>query len=161
MVQLNKIAPVYLLLFFSCSQLPSTDQKTQEKKDSVSITENTHDLAPLSDSKDIMIENETYNLTITQYPPNQVFKDLAIIILKKSNQIVVSDSVSYKTFSDSLQKLNINSGVQMSVVYDFVRSNRLYFLATFNSQKANTTDTIHFALFYRTNKKGQLTYWTQ
>jgi len=150
----NKIIPIYFLLFLSCSQSTSTEQGKLNKKETAGKTKSNHDSLPF-----VRIENDIYNLSIVTDSLDHIHSNPTIITLKKSGEIVVSKSVSFSTFSDSLYFLKNDPGTQMSVQYDYVRSNRLYFLAKYKSQRVNISDTIMFAIFFRTDKKGRLDYW--
>lgn len=148
----SRIFPLYLLILLSCSHHESVS--TDKENDSANKVEIKSDFTNLPFSIYIPVENDSLHLTIAESSSTQTR-----ILLTKSNQPIVSKSISLTTFSEGLNTIKTDSTTKMSIQYNFIRSNRLYFLAKLYSQYNSKVDTIRFAIFFRTAKKGELTYW--
>ena len=81
------------------------------------------------------------------------------LTLKKGKTIILKSKIDNETFKDSLDGDFLNHSILKEVSFDFVRSNRLYFKSKFNVPDTGWMFENQFAIFYKTNKKGQINFW--
>jgi hypothetical protein len=174
-----------LLNFCKCGQPEHKDEDRIQNNSSKDVPEKKYspiDMDTIETEIKLSMYNELYNLKIKKYCLNdsaianklstpidraeRTKKVLNIshnysvqIILMKDNKVVISKQVDKEIFKDSLNSKFYSAGVLKTVQYDFVRTNRLYFKATITIPQTDQNDELQFAIFYQTNKIGQLDFW--
>ncbi len=132
--------------------------------------------------KELLLYNLPYKLTIKKYclndsaiikeiirkdvksnGPNKILEfshNYAVyILLTQGTKEIISRQVSKETFTDSLAIEFYRTAMLHDVKYEAVRTNRLYFTANLLGQLPGYSKEINFAIFYQTEKKGQLDFW--
>jgi hypothetical protein len=173
----------FLLILQGCNQTEKSrfdsdkdmhDSINLSSKNGTVITYWQPDFDTITKKQKIQIENIFYELTIKSYCLNDssisrksdydkskvVYHDYKteIILTIKSDTVLISN-VTKETFSDSLSGDFYKYTVLTDVEYAFVRSNRIYFKALLNVSGSDWVVESEFAIFFRTNKKGQINYW--
>jgi hypothetical protein len=107
----------------------------------------------------IKIENDKYDLVITKNSDyrGRIPSNFEIDLIKGNDTVLVS-FVDYYCLHDSIRE-KYSDFIINEVNYEFVRSNRIYFNATFADSQVKNKITADFAIFYRTKKKGQVDFW--
>jgi hypothetical protein len=179
----------FSFIFFSCGQ---TQQKeTPEKQDSLSQdvvkSEATIkkkywplDTDTLLSEKEILIDNESFNLKISRYCHNdsavvnegwsqignETQKELHIshnysnqITLTKGNKIIFDNHVSKDALKERLVGGHYKRLMLYDIQYEFAKENKLYFKATLVPRDTSWIEEINFTLFYQTEKAGQIDFW--
>lgn len=177
-------------IFFSCGQTQQKETKKEQDTLSQGIvkTEVTVkskyqplDMDTLVSEKEILIDNESFNLKIIKYCHNDsavvnevwlrdvsgvTHKEFDIshnystqIILAKNNEITFDKQISKDILKDHLiDQGYFRKEMLYDIQYDFVKANRLYFKATLVAFNTNWIEEIEFALFYQTEKAGQIDF---
>ncbi|XLS27925.1 DUF4738 domain-containing protein [Flavobacteriaceae bacterium M23B6Z8] len=127
--------------------------------------------------QEVQIGNEIHRLELKTYSLNDssivrindlnkpiIYKDIyhdkvTEITLKKGNDVILKSQVKKATFKDSLDGDFLKYSVLRSVEFDFIRSNRLYFKADIDVPDTDWAIGADFAIFYQTEKKGEIDYW--
>ena len=174
-----------LLNFYACRQPERNDETTTENSQSKDITEKiylTNDLDTNETVSKLSMYNEKYSLRIKRYCLNDsaVINEVVMlndsilgrkrvlnishnyatqIILTKDNKLVIAKEINKEIFKDSLNSQFYIAGILSNVQYDFVRTNRLYFSATISIPQTDQNEDLQFAVFYQTDKIGQLDFW--
>lgn len=135
------------------------------------------DFDTIRNKQEVKIGNEIHQLELKTYALNDssivrindlnkpiIYKDIyhdyvTEIILKKENDIILKSKVNKSTFKDSLDGDFLKYSVLRSVEYDFIRSNRLYFKSHINVPDTDWSIKADFAIFFKTDKKGQIDFW--
>lgn len=127
-------------------------------------------------SQDIQIDNDFYQIRTITYSLNDssvkwtnnsgtsVFVDTyhnhqSDIYLIGENDTVLSTSLTKEIFRDSLNPEFYQRAIIWNVEYESVRSNRLYFTAQLLVPDTDWGMKGMFAVFFRTDKKGQVDFW--
>jgi hypothetical protein len=84
-----------------------------------------------------------------------------IITLTKDSKEILSKQLTKEIFKDSLDAEFYKTAILNDIEYKFVRTNRLYFTATLLIPDTDIIYETDFAIFYRTDKIGQLDFWAK
>lgn len=177
------IYTTFLLILQSCNQ--TENDRLNSNKDMINSTDLTSkndtvitywqlEFDTITKKQKIRIENDFYELSIKSYCliDNSISKtsnydksktiyhnyETEILLTLKNDTILIS-KITKETFSDSLSGDFYKYTVLKDVEYNNVRSNRLYFKAFLNVPDSNCAAEAEFAIFFKTNKKGQIDYW--
>jgi len=123
-------------------------------------------------TQEIYIGNDKHELELKTYSLNdssivktsenykEIYHDnVTEIIIKKGKELILKSLVKKSTFKDSLDGDFLKYSVLRSVEYDNIRSNRLYFKADIDVPDTDWAFGVDFAVFYQTDKKGQIDFW--
>jgi len=160
---------------------PKTELKTQmEQKAEILDTTVIYwqtDFDTIRENREVKIGNEIYHLELKTYSLNDssiikindlnkpiIYKDIyhdneIEIVLKKENQAILKSLVKKSTFKDSLDGDFLKYSVLKFIDYDGIRSNRIYFKGFFNVPDTDWAIGNDFAIFYLTEKKGEIDFW--
>lgn len=179
-MNLNYLTPFLLsvlLIFITCGKPERKNTTTIPKSSSKDVIEKKYLPIDIDTTEKVIrlsMYNEPYSLKIKRYCLNDssVINEAGIkgalnishnyafrIILVKANKVVLSKQVNKETFKDSLNAQLYTAELLRNVQYDFVRTNRLYFKAMITNPQTNQNDEIQFAVFYKTNRIGELNFW--
>lgn len=173
------------LLLLNCKQKESEQTKTEVETSSITVNNKIDTIVVYWETNfdtsrqhhEINIENDVYELELKTYSLNdssivkmniggksEIHKDiyhdhLTDLILKKENNVILKSQINKTTFKDSLSGDFLKYSVLTNVKYESIRSNRLYFKADLDVPDTDWSTELDFAIFYRTNKKGQIEYW--
>lgn len=128
---------------------------TSRKFEKVQIGNDFYELEIISYCKK---SSSVKRISVVNQPTNIVDDYETDIILLFEKDTILKSRVNKKTFKDGLNEELYHYAVLKDVDFDFIRSNRLYFKAFFKILKAEKNIELDFAIFYRTNKKGQIDY---
>lgn len=156
----------------------NTELKIEPKSESIKIDTTVvywqTDFDTIRNIQQVKIGNEIHQLELKTYSLNDssivrindlnkpiIYKDIyhdyvTEIILKNENDIILKSKLNKTTFRDSLDGDFLKYSVLRGVEYDFIRSNRLYFKSHINVPDTDWSIGADFAIFYETEKKGQL-----
>src|SRR6478609_964713 len=133
----------------------------------------------LVSEKNISLNNESYSLKIIKYCSNDsavinevffnnkngngTYKELAIshnyveqIILSKGNEIIFDKLISKDSLKAVIDEGHYKRLSLYDIQYDFEKTNKMNFKATLVNNDTNWVEEIEFAIFYKTEKVGQL-----
>jgi len=129
------------------------------------------------EKKMLNIENQGYELELKSFSLNDssvirwndlnkpiIYKDIyhdyvTDLTLTKGTAVILTARINKESFKDSLDGDFYKHSILRRIEYDFTRSNRLYLKAILNVPDTDWMLENEFAIFFRTNKKGQLDYW--
>jgi hypothetical protein len=124
--------------------------------------------------QNIKVDNDEYILQIKSYSKNDSLltsydstsnykivghNSVVHLLLKKGDSLVLDKVLTRENFKDSMDTDFYNYSLLTGVNYESVRSNRIYcqaYLCMPDSDFCYQTD---FAIFFQTEKKGQIDYW--
>ena len=106
----------------------------------------------------VSMYNELYTLQLTKYIKSDTLIATRILLEKDKKEVFKTDInvYSFPTISD---RSSFRPAVLLDVSYSFVRSNRLYFTSVLKSLRTGKEKKPEFAIFYQTQKRGQMDYW--
>lgn len=173
------------MTLYSCE--PSQHKENVNSKDTATTNTIEKNYSPIDNDtivnvKELLLYNQPYKLTIKKYCLNDsaIIKEIidlddknnlkhkisnfshnyaVDIVLTQGTKEIISRQVSKETFKDSLTIEFFKSAILHEIQYEAVRTNRLYFTANFLTPEHGYTKEIMFAIFYQTERKGQLDFW--
>ena len=108
--------------------------------------------------------NDSSIIRTNQVNDSTVYKDVyhdyvSDLTFKKGEKTLIHRTINKRSFRDSLAPEFFQYSVLRSVTNISIRSNRIYLTATLNVPDTAWLIETEFALFFRTNKKGQMDFW--
>jgi len=176
-----------LFIFCSCGQGNKNDKEKSKNnftEESIQTEYQPIDIDTIVTEKALSMYNELYNLKMIQYCLNDsaIINEIqmenenahltkktisvshnysAKIILIKNNKEVFTKQITKDIFKDSLQTEFLKTLTLREIQYDFVRTNRLYFKANLIALNTGLVEEFRFAIYYQTEKIGQLDFWRE
>jgi len=176
---------IFLLSVYSCE--PSQHKDNSNSQNTITTDTIEKKYSPIDQDtavfvKELLLYNQNYKLTIKKYCLNDsaIIKEIigqddksngtnkilnfshnyaVDILLTQGNKEIISRQVSKDTFVDSLITEFYKTATLLDIQFEAVRTNRLYFNAKLKAVEPGNNKEIKFAIFYQTEKKGQLDFW--
>jgi hypothetical protein len=174
----------FAVIIYSCSNNVSKTQVKEDAKDSIPHFYWSLDLDTVKEEIPISMYNKSYVLKTKKYSLNDSANHRTVSIDKVdgnegemqdaidvSHNYVVHLNLEYKGktvveklitkdfFKDSLDLDFYNESTIFYSEYKLVRSNRMYFNLVLIKPDTDWAVELKYALFFQTNKKGQVDYW--